>query len=347
MKSAVKSKVTGKQLEYIVERHFPGSELLEVTELTGGNISSAYILRGTGGLEVPAVLKTGMSDEGKGLRYERGLFPTEGKVYELLKKRNVPVPRILGCDFTKQKLPFAYFLMEYMEGEVWLKCLGEIEESRPELMEQLGFYTAEINQVTGPYFGYLKEGEAFHFPTWGEAFRNMMEDILKDGKEHGFELPGSRIEGILDKSRTLLDEIAVPKLVDFDLWAGNIFLRRKAVLEAGWGKLESGAGKLEIAGIIDFGHCMFGDPFAGFTCAVHLYKDAAEEPEFQRGYERVSGRSFEVTEHDRIRMDLYRLYMELLCTVETYRYEPEEAEKRKNRGLRNVRGLVEKLEGKV
>lgn len=349
MESAVKSKLTREQLEQLVEIHFPGSELSEVTELTDGNISSAYILRGTDGLENAVVLKTGMTSGAEGLRYEKDLFPTEIKVYELLQDKGLPIPRILGYSLkgipaqdANEALSFPYFFMEYVEGQTWVKCLEEAKENRPELMEKLGYCNGVINGITGPYFGYLKEGEEYHFPTWGEAFSSMMGDILQDGREKHFDLPDKKIEKILAKNLELLNQVTIPRLVDFDLWAGNVFLRRSAGQE---GISEGSSGKIEIAGIIDFGHCFFGDSFACFTSAVHLFKDVEKEPEFRKGYEDAMGVPLTVTENDRIRMDLYRLYMALLCTVETYRYEPKRAEEQRKSQMRRVLQLVEKLEG--
>lgn len=353
MESEIKSKLSRQQLEAIVAMHFPNSELLEVRELTDGNISSVYILKGTGNLENPVVLKTGMSSEVEGLRYEKELFPTEGKVYELLQDKGLPIPRILGgnlegipfrnvlfaektrADSSGVKLDFPYLLMEYVEGSAWVNFLEELKASRAGLMEKLGYYDGVINQVTGPYFGYLKEGEEYHFPTWGDAFSNMMRDILLDGKEKGFELPYEEIEEILDESLEILNQITEPKLVDFDLWAGNVFLRRSEGKE--------NQDEFKISGIIDFGHCFFGDSFAGFISAIHILRDIEEEPEFRKGYEKAVGKPLIVTENDRIRMNLYRLYMALLCTVETYRYEPVQAEKMRNSLIRKVEELVKML----
>ena len=353
MESEIKSKLSRQQLEAIVKTHFSNSELLEVNELTDGNISSVYILKGTGHLEKPVVLKTGMPSGVEGLRYEKELFPTEGKVYELLQDKGLPIPRVLGgnlkgmsyqnvlsaektrTDLPEGRVDFPYLLMEYVEGCAWVNYLNEVKASRLRLMEKLGYYDGVINQVTGPYFGYLKEGEKYHFPTWGDAFSNMMSDILLDGREKGFELPYMEIEEILNGSLELLNQIVTPKLVDFDLWAGNVFLRRSEGKE--------NQDEFEISGIIDFGHCFFGDPFAGFISAVHILKDVEEEPEFRKGYEKAVGRSLVVTENDRIRMNLYRLYMALLCTVETYRYEPVQAEKMRNSLMRKVEELVKIL----
>ena len=353
MESEIKSKLSRQQLEAIAAMHFPDSELLEVRELTDGNISSVYILKGTGRLGNPVVLKTGMSSGVEGLRYEKELFPTEGKVYELLQDKELPVPRILGgnlkgtlfrnvssdekirTDLSEGKTDFPYLLMEYVEGCAWVNCLNEVKVSRSKLMEKLGYYDGIINQITGPYFGYLKEGEEYHFPTWGDAFSNMIRDILLDGKEKGFELPYEEIGKILDKSLELLNQIAVPQLVDFDLWAGNVFLHRS--------KGKENQDEFEISGIIDFGHCFFGDPFAGFISAIHILRDIEEELEFRKGYERAVEKPLIVTENDRIRMNLYRLYMALLCTVETYRYELEQAEKMRNSLMRKVEELVKIL----
>lgn len=78
-----------------------------------------------------------------------------------------------------------------------------------------------------------------------------------------------------------------------------------------------------INGIIDFGNCFYGDPYADFIGAVHLYNDVSEEKEFMEGYSEITGKPLVVTQSNWIRMNLYRLYLEVIVYVEAYRYSDE------------------------
>lgn len=330
MKSILKTKLEREQIENLINIHFPGEELLEITELPDGNICSVYILHMDAKDRPSIVLKVGMKKDVDYLRYEKDLFPTEVKVYRLLEDKNVPIPEVLKADLSCEIVPAGYFFMNFVEGRTWMKAGKELDTAnRRRLLKKLGEYHARISSIRGDYFGYLKEGEHHHFQTHSEAFFNMIQDILMDGKERKVQLPYEEIEKTVQACRGCLDEVKEPRLVDFDLWAGNVFLNEKETIE--------------ISGIIDFGHCFYGDPYAGFASAVHLYDDVEKEPDFIEGYESVSGEKISFTENFRTRMDLYRLYMALLCAVETYRYEESWGNKARASHLRRIEALIKKI----
>lgn len=332
MKSNLKTKLDRVKIENLVKINFPEAKLINITELQDGNIGSVYVLGMclNGKPPVNYVLKVGMAMDAECMRYEKGLFATELKVYKLLENKNIPMPEVLKSDLSCKIVPAGYFFMDFIEGRTWKQAAKELSvEEKKYLMKRIGEYNAQISSVKGEYFGYLKDGEQHRFKTHSESFGKMIKDVLLDGGEHKFDLPCKEINCLLEKYRPLLDEVKEPRLVNFDLWAGNVFLR--------WGE------KVEISGIIDFGHCFYGDSYAAFTSAVHIFNNIEEEGDFIEGYERASGEKLRFTENDRIRMDLYRLYMALLCTVETYRYEETLGSKIRAGQLKRINELLEKL----
>jgi aminoglycoside phosphotransferase (APT) family kinase protein len=307
MKSKTKSKLDLAQVEQLVRKHFTDSASLPIKELTDGMFNSAWLIEGSHSLSKGVVLKVGPLPETEILTYEKNILQTEVEVYRLLKEKPIPIPALLAYDFTRNDIPCDYFFMERMEGSTW-KSYGRQfpKESRPNLMHELGRCNAVIHSVEGPWFGYIKEEKRFQFDTWGEAFTSMIADILGDGKERNYILPYEEITKTVHKHRKLLNTVKVPKLVDFDMWAGNVFLKE-----------DNG---FNISGVVDFERSFYGDPFADFTSAMMLFKDVEREPDFCMGYQDISGKALTVSDADRIRMDLYRLYMAIILFVETYRY---------------------------
>lgn len=126
-----------------------------------------------------------------------------------------------------------------------------------------------------------------------------------------------------------LNEIKTPHLVDFDMWAGNIFIDEATCSH--------------ITGIIDFERSFFGDPAADFTSAMMLFDNVEDEPDFRKGYSEISIVPLKITDNDRIRMNLYRLYMAVILFVESYRYDEDYAEMIKGHLNKNIAHLLEEL----
>lgn len=165
--------------------------------------------------------------------------------------------------------------------------------------------------ITGDKFGYIKEDTHYQYDTWPDAFQCMIEDILEDGRCGSCHLPYDKVQETVQRHREVLACVKEPRLVDFDIWAGNVFLKED---RDGY----------RISGIIDFERCFFGDPYADFTSAVELFKDVGKEEAFCRGYNHISSVPISLGRKEEIRMDLYRLYMALIWIVEVYRYDDRE-----------------------
>ncbi len=308
MRSLTKNKLNQSDIIKLAAKHFPDSEVTKIKELEQGMFNSAYEISGTGKLTEGAVLKVGPLPETELLIYEKEIMTTEAKVLKKLFEIGLPVPEVLASDFSKTSIPSDYFFMTKLEG-VTLKQANKkkIKQSRPYLMRKLGKHNAEIHSVRGDYFGYIKDDAHYRFNSWSGAFSCMMEDILLDGRKRGSKLLYDKILGVVSKYKDVLDEVKEPRLVSFDMWAGNVFVK------------EGGEG-LDVSGIIDFERAFYGDPYADFTSAMQIFSDVENEAEFIAGYEEASGQKLLFSKNAGIRMNLYRLYMAVIMNVETYRY---------------------------
>ena len=307
MNSITKTNLSIETIRHLVKLHFPKEEVISIVELSEGMCNGAWKITGTGCLQKGVVMKAGPSNQAQMLTYEKDKLRTEIFVYGLLSDREIPIPKLLASDISRSEVPCDYFFVEWVPGATWLSCLYQIPaENRPGLMRQLGRCFGAIHSVEGGWFGYIKEDVRFQFDTWGEAFTSMMTDILNDGKRHGCLLPYEKMEQALAVHRNRLDAVKTSRLVDFDLWAGNVFLNAPDCTR--------------ITGVIDFEQCFFGDPLADFTAAVHLLKNVESEREFLEGYAQIRG-PLNFAEDDRTRMDLYRLYMQVILFVEAYRFD--------------------------
>ena len=307
MESKTKTHLSTEQVRKIILRHFPDEIIDEVSELTEGMQNAAWMISGTGVLQNKVVLKIGAAPDADLLTYEKDNLIAERHAYEQLKDKGVPIPKLLVYDDSGEIIANKYLIISYVEGNTWKNCLNDISpEQKKALMYELGKCAARIHSVEGEKFGYIKGVDSFLFDTWGEAFSAMVHAIMEDGRKREFPLPYDLISAALEKYVDILNEVKTPHLVDFDLWAGNIFI--------------NAPDNTHIAAVIDFGNCFYGDPFAEFVGATHLYEDVDNEEDLKRGYSEGTGCEFIVTEKDKLRMRLYRLYLTLIIYVESYRY---------------------------
>ena len=161
-----------------------------------------------------------------------------------------------------------------------------------------------MHRVTGTAFGYPSGALGPLAPEWRTAFSGMLEAILDDARRFSARLPRAvdEIAGTLRTAYEALDEVAVPALVHFDLWDGNILVERSAR-------------SVRIGGLIDGERMFWGDPLAEFV-SLALLGDIRKDEAFLSGYREGSGRA----EFDRpalLRLALYRAYLYLIMLVET------------------------------
>ncbi len=298
----VKYNFTPCQIKALVNKHFPEADITSVKASNGGmTYNKVYRIDGSICSQKSVYLKMGPAVGVEVPVHEQGTLQTEVSVYQSLKDTSIPIPELYAFDFTKEDVLCDYFIMERIEGKSWLDY-WPIKKERPELMRQYGRYIATLHNVHGKRFGYI---DNTHFESWSDSFTNMMFEILDEGKKRGYKLPYDQIYNLVNVSRELLDNVKIPQLVNFDMWAGNVFIRKKE--------------KLEISGLIDFERCFYGDPFASFATSFLIFDDIEKEEAFISGYNEISISTLKIREEDRLRMNLYSLYAHILALVETDR----------------------------
>ncbi|MGL6201214.1 MAG: phosphotransferase family protein [Lachnospiraceae bacterium] len=314
MESKTKTKISeGKIKELVVKNFGQAAEVTQVDELHGGMMNTAYLISYKGSVEGlnQMVLKVSSDSKAEILTYESQIMRAEVQFYKHMDGKPIPIPKLIKYDFSHNDIDCDYFFISKVEGQLWQELLEVIdEENANKLKYELGRYNAVIHSVKGEYFGYIKEDKKVHYSTWADAFQSMVTDLIDDGKMRAVELPYDEIAAVVNKHVTVLNEIKEPTLVNFDMWAGNVFLKENA-------------GEYSISAIIDFERSFYGDPYADFIASMMIYDDVEKEAAFIKGYNELADKKLNITDNDRVRMNLYRLYMALILAVETYRYDEE------------------------
>lgn len=308
METSTKNWLTKEQIKSVIQKYFKSSEITNIQRFKEGTLNTIYLIEGTHSLREGVILKTAPSVDTDMPNLEKGGLYTEIYVYQLLKDQNIPVPQMYAYDFSRKDIPCDYLLLERVKGKSWSKHLFDfkfIRKSTPRLMKQLGKINAVLHGVEGDWFGYIKDNGCHRYDLWSDAFTAMVNDLLEEAKQRGYNLPYNEIRVAVNTRRDLLDEIRIPKLVNFDMWTGNIYLAKNK-------------SRLNISGIIDFERFFFGDPLATFPS--FMLTDLEKETDFISGYSEVIGKPFKLRDEDRSRLVLYSIYASLIEVICTYRY---------------------------
>ncbi|WP_369264550.1 phosphotransferase family protein [Streptomyces sp. R35] len=271
----------------------PSGSLADRRALAGGTYNEVEELRLTDGTRY--VLKVPPSATTPGLTHEQELLVSEAEFYRAAATVGVPAPWVVGDLFD------GHLLMTHCPGAPW----GDLPPGeQTSLREELGRLVARLHSVTGPGFGYPSGALGPLAPDWRAAFTAMYDAVLDDARRYRAWLPRP-VDEVARTAKTAYDalgEVAVPRLVHFDLWQGNILVERT----------EAGA---RIGGLIDGERMFWGDPLADFV-SLALLGDIKQDKDFLTGYQEAGGRA-EFDTPARQRLALYRSYLYLIMLVET------------------------------
>lgn len=294
MESITKTKVSTTQIEAMVTKAFGESTtLLEAKELTEGYFNTGYLITTTDHKNY--VLKIGPLPEVQVMRYEKDIMQMEVYVLRQMEQLgNVPTPKVLFFDSSKEILSSDYFFMSFIEGKALYEVKKQLsQEQISSLSFELGTYVKSIGQVHSDRFGYILQPDR-SYSSWAECFLAMIDEILLDAEEQGVVLPYSydEIRRIYREHHDILAEVKKPSLVHKDLWEGNIFVDSETA---------------KITGIIDCERALFGDPIMEIDCGL-----LRGNQDFLRSF---LGRDT-LTKHEQIRSNLYNVYLYLLIVSE-------------------------------
>ncbi|WP_239615988.1 phosphotransferase family protein [Cohnella mopanensis] len=296
MEGAYKSKLNESQLNQVI-RNVMNSSIRSYSELSDGWANSAYSIELEDGRKV--VLKARPPEGIRFMRCEVDLMKTEvHAMRQLSSSGELPIPRIYAYDQSLELLPVEYFIMEHLEGRPYNQVKLDLsEEQREEIYLQIGKLNRLINEVQGSGFGFYSQPS---FRSWRDAFAEMIFGVVADGKDAGVTMPIAyeELEKLIEKQLDCLNDVVEPRLLHWDLWDGNVFVKDG-----------------QVTGIIDFERALWGDPLM-----EHYFSHFHSSEAFRQGYGLSAKESSQLS-----RIKLYDLYLDLILYVEcTYRkYEDE------------------------
>ncbi|GAA1671057.1 aminoglycoside phosphotransferase family protein [Glycomyces endophyticus] len=261
-------------------------------EFKDGFFNAAHALAITDGRRV--VVKVAPDRGLKLLRYEVDLMATEIECFERGIAAGVPMPRLWHADPEG-----GVIIIDRLAGVPLPKVREEIPADQLLLLrKEIGAASAGYATVTGAHFGYPRASGRTTADTWSAAFRMMVDDVLDDIEEQGTALPRpvAAIRALVRAEHVLLDEVQRPALVHFDLWDGNIFVKREG-------------DRWSLEAFIDGERAFYGDPIAELVSLQMI-----PEAEFPAVVDGFLGRP--LTAGEERRLALYRTYIMLILVAE-------------------------------
>ena len=184
------------------------------------------------------------------LRHERLSLENEAVALNILRRCNLPIPRLLYHSSKSSQLGMPFVLTTVLSGEPLSWHLPLCTDAERTLLEsQLQSLKKSISRYTSDSFGpvaLVADGKGSE--TWREAFGAMMSSILKDGEDAFVNLPYVAIREITERAGSTLDEVVKARLFAPGLSRpSQVFVERDRV------------GQLEIVGLLNFRSAIWGD----------------------------------------------------------------------------------------
>lgn len=192
------------------------------------------------------------------------------------RKEEVPVPKVLFTDFTKERWPYDVMIMECVQGDILSEVWDDLsDEERSVALIKAGSILARIHSIELPHIGHIK---GTHVEDEKNFFQSLMgwvpEDITtaKNMKFIGEETL-DRIERLLKLQRPWAERRTKAILNHMDYHFDHLFINED----------------IEIIAVIDWGFGFAGIPELGFFKPDRWIFDKREDAEklFMQGYTQI------------------------------------------------------------
>ncbi|SET09870.1 phosphotransferase family protein [Paenibacillus sp. NFR01] len=261
-----------------------------ITELTEGFFNVAYGITTMEGKEY--ILKIAPHPATPVMTHEKNIMFSEVQSMELIRQNlDVPVAEILYYDDSRTVCNSDYFVMSRIPGQSFASITEQMTEKEIQAVNRsAGSYNREIHSLTHDRFGYFGQADK-QGDNWFQVFRSMICDTLEDARRMNVDLKiaDSDILRALDGEAEFFREVTEPRLVHWDIWAGNIFVQDG-----------------RITGIIDFERCLWGDVLMEVGFRTYGLSD-----DFLSGY--GTGK---LTPEQLKRAEWYDIYLFLIASME-------------------------------
>lgn len=239
-----KNKQSQETIDKMAAKAYPGKKISSCTELTEGLCNVAYLITFQDGEK--KILKIAAADNHGYMTNEINMMTAEVSAMKLLQnKLSAKVAKVDLHDNSKTLCSGEYFFMEYLEGENYFHLKESLSEKEQQNLDlQIGRIVREFTDIKGSFFGLL--GDTIHrFHSLYELIHYMLSNVIRDAdrKAVNYFIDGSELLTLLERDRTIFNQVTTPGLVHYDLWEGNIFVK-----------------DMQVSGLIDWERALWGDP---------------------------------------------------------------------------------------
>jgi len=278
------------QAQLMVRRMDPHAEVVGITELHGGKIST--------------ILEIALKDAPSCILkiYPESLQWKMAKavhVLGLLRDLGTTIPEIQSADDTRSVIDRNYLLMSRVDGTVLGRREAELSEAQLfSIYAEMGAALRRINDVTLDSFGYIGPNGVLTAHPSNRAFMSAQFEVklAEFGTRGGDPALAAQLRDSVTARQHLFEGAATPRLCHYDFHAGNV--------------LVTSQGEPHLTGIVDFDNATSGDPLMDIAKALYYFtpKDAPKRDGLLAGYGRIERPDWQQT------LALYRLY----CTLELW-----------------------------
>lgn len=290
MNSITKSNITEEAIKSMVHKAFPSIELIKAIELTEGYFNAAYLVTLSDNKEV--ILKIAPPQGVAVMTNEKDIMRAEVECMELLSTHNmIPMPKVLYYDFSHSICPSDYFFMTKLNGNSFNSRQEAMTKEEKDSVElQTGSYNAIINNITSDGFGYYNS--KLKGVPWFNVFCDFLDKIFMDAEKISLDigLDYHSVRELLHTHKNSFEEVTTPRLVHWDLWAGNVFVEDNMV-----------------TGFIDFERCIWGDVLLEVG-----FRSGNQNSSFLEGYGKT-----EFSEAEKVRILWYDFYLFAIASLES------------------------------
>lgn len=174
-------------------------------------------------------------------------FAGEQRAYETLVETNLPVPKVLVLDNSKQLAPHDYLIMTKLEGKTITESDADLDtDSKLKIAFSAGEHLATIHSFSLDNYGLLFEiAAAINKPRWVDYVTDFCQGYGKEALDFGTISPEllNRVYAVMEKMQPLLNTVNQGRFVHGDYNISNILQNNG-----------------QITGIIDFEWALSGDP---------------------------------------------------------------------------------------
>ena len=273
------------------------SGVLSARPLGDGEFNAVYLAHTQG---KDYVLKIAPRADAPVMTYEQNMMQSEVFWYEQMRARTgIRVPEVYVADFSRERLPVPYFIMEYLPGEPLNKATLSPEE-RAQADALLPAMAAQLHAIRNETFGYV-QGESY--ASWYDAIHAFIEQTLSDcARKKRRSRRGERLLRLIEQRREILSCVNA-SMVNFDIWPANSIVQR-----------EDGAIRLCW---IDPERSFWGDRMLDFVCFA-FHKPLATKAHVLAAYNAAATAPVRLTREEEIRFAIGQGYLALIMETEKY-----------------------------